>query len=348
MDELKQSLINQVEFNCDVSDAKYWGYFSICGLLMSLYALYMSKLSLKPWAYVEGKDISEWIAQKEAGWEKLENEGFRELRIHGKSYNPFDISAINQVLIGEGLVYGAGYGLFNKPSFFLADLHSYSKIHGCSVFVSKKEHVRDLFISPGMLREKQIFLRLEPLRAILWDKFQELKKQNNPILEYAFNQYGFHADQDINEEFEIAFEKLTNKYSDVVLYHELSESIEDIPGWSEMLYEIDAKDVNFFLRAVKDMLADTSNHGPIKRSIDNKDSVNLGLSIALIDRYRVKMDKEIRQAYEEFINSGDWDLVENARKMIYAKVVLLRDKILDIRKSVDNKADLIAKIRRLI
>jgi hypothetical protein len=33
------TLIDDIKFNCEVSDAKYWGHFSICGLLMRLRAL---------------------------------------------------------------------------------------------------------------------------------------------------------------------------------------------------------------------------------------------------------------------------------------------------------------------
>jgi hypothetical protein len=32
---MDSSLLNDIKFNCDVSDAQYWGYFSVCGLSRS-------------------------------------------------------------------------------------------------------------------------------------------------------------------------------------------------------------------------------------------------------------------------------------------------------------------------
>ncbi|MDP2211792.1 MAG: hypothetical protein Q8J63_08655 [Candidatus Aquicultor sp.] len=38
----KEVLVEGVTYNCDVSDSRYWGYYSICGLLMGLRTMYMS------------------------------------------------------------------------------------------------------------------------------------------------------------------------------------------------------------------------------------------------------------------------------------------------------------------
>ncbi|NCO66113.1 MAG: hypothetical protein COW32_00475 [Candidatus Aquicultor secundus] len=103
-----RSLTEQVTYNCDVSDSRYWGYFSICGLLMSLRVLYMSKNDLAPWAQIDREDISKWIAAKEARWDELEDEGFKNIEIDGTVYDPFDVATINSVLVEKGLVYGAG------------------------------------------------------------------------------------------------------------------------------------------------------------------------------------------------------------------------------------------------
>ncbi len=347
MNESHKSLIETVKFNCDVSDAKYWGFYSICGLLMSLRALYISNKGLKPWEHIDQADISKWISQKEDNWEEIEGESFKELEIDGKMYDHFDVDGINGVLNSEGLVYGAGYGVFKKPSFFLADLYLRNEMYGYTVYSVKREYVRDLFISPGLLQGKQIFLRLEPLRALLWDKFLESKAKNNPLLEYAFSQYGFNGDQIVDQEFERKFEELTDRYSGVVLYHEIGEVMEEFPGWAEMIYGADSKGTEFFLRAIKDMLADTSGHGPLKRSINNKDEANLGLCIALLDRYKAKLHLPIRNAFEKFIQDGDWLPVDEARKEVYARLALLRDELVDAYMNKKEKDDLLNKILEL-
>jgi hypothetical protein len=251
------------------------------------------------------------------------------------------------VLQGKGLVYGAGYGLFKKPSFFLAELESFRHIQDCAVFSSAKEYARDLFTSPGMLQEKQIFLRLEPLKVLLWDKFLESQAKNNRALAYAFLQYGLDAGQQAGEAFEAKFDELVRRYSEVILYHEIGEVTEAIPEWIDMLFEVDTKESEFFLRAVEDLLSDTSEHGPLRRSIDARDKGNLSLHVALMDRYRAKMHAEIKDAFEGFMTDEDWDRVDEARKSVYARLIVVRDRILEIYKNREDKNDLLQKITEL-
>jgi hypothetical protein len=43
-----EQLLKTIKLNCHISDARYWGYFSICGLLMRMLDLYRSENGLKP------------------------------------------------------------------------------------------------------------------------------------------------------------------------------------------------------------------------------------------------------------------------------------------------------------
>jgi len=345
--DLKQSLIDQIQFNCDVSDSRYWGFFSICGLLMSLRVLYLTMNDMKPWSQIDREDISGWISQKELKWDELEGEDFRPLTINGVSLDPFDMESINNALKEERLVYGAGYGLFKKPSFFLADLDSYREVNDCKVYSSRREYVRDLFTSPGMLRERQIFIRLDPLRTLLWDKFLESKGKCNPALEYAFAQYGLADGQEIGLFFENKFEELTRKYADMILYHEIGEVAEEADDWQEMILEANTKDDEFFLRAIEDLIADTSDFGPIRRCIEENNKGNLSLCVALLDRYKVKMHLEIKDAFDQFVDSEDWGLLEEARKSVYAKLTSFRDELTAAYRKNRSRDDLFEKIRGL-
>lgn len=344
MDESLKRLAETVKFNCDVSDARYWGYYSICGLLMGLRALFMSNNGIKPWGSINQEEISKWISQKEAYWEEIEDKEFKKLEIAGRLYDPFDVTEINLALNRKGLVYGAGYGVFKKPSFFLADLYMHKNIDGYTVYAAKREYARDLFISPGLLQGGYIFIRLEPLRALLWDKYQESKAKNNPVLAYGFFHHGFSGKEDIDADFERKFDKLTGSYSEIILYHELGEVKENLSVWMEMLYDADSKDTEFFLRAVKDMLADTSDFGPLKRSIDSKNKGNLGLCIALLDRYKAKMHLPIRRSFERFIESGDWNLIDEARKATYLKIAELRDELIKDYTRRSSKEDFLRRL----
>ena len=39
---MDSKLLDDIKYNCDVSDAQFWGYFSICGLLMRYRDLFRS------------------------------------------------------------------------------------------------------------------------------------------------------------------------------------------------------------------------------------------------------------------------------------------------------------------
>ena len=194
------SIIEAIKFNCDVSDAKYWGYFSICGLLLRYRDLYRSEKGLKPWTNFSRPEIAEWIDAKEARWPDLEQEEFRKVVVDGTEYDPFDVASLNRALKPKGLVYGAGYGMYMKPTFFLAELKSIRQIAGLSVHTSGRELVRDLFTGPAMLQENTVFLRLEPLLVLLHYKLSEVHAGRNSALEDAFAHYGFRERQIIDAE----------------------------------------------------------------------------------------------------------------------------------------------------
>src|SRR5512139_980026 len=103
------AVLEDIKFNCDVSDARYWGYFSICGLLMRYRDLFRSERGLEPWSPIARAEIAGWIGRKESRWTALEDRELRDLVIRGTTYSPFDIDGINEALHADGYVYGAGY-----------------------------------------------------------------------------------------------------------------------------------------------------------------------------------------------------------------------------------------------
>lgn len=322
--DMRDALIHDVKFNCDVSDAKFWGYFSLCGLLMRFRELFRAERHLPPWAPIDQQEIAAWIALKEGRWPELESAGFRDLTINGERYDPFDVSGINTALKDTGLVYGAGYGVYMKPNFLLAELHSYSEIYDYRIYVIRREYARDLFVSSGMLQGRCIFLRIEPLKAYLWEKFLEFKAKRSPHLSYAFSHYGFSPEQPLNGDFADRFDQMVGGFSAVVLRHELAEAMEDVPDWQDMLVKVGDRDAEFLMRALKDLIADTSGHGPLKKIIDEKNKGALGLFVALVEGYRKSMYPEIRTAFAEFAGSGEWDVIEAARKAGYERFTSLR------------------------
>lgn len=339
------TLINDIKFNCDVSDAQYWGYFSICGLLMRYRDLFRSEKGIKPWAEIDRGEILSWIAAKESRWPDLEEQGFRDLTIRGKQYNPFDVVAINRALNDQHLIYGAGYGMYLKPTFFLAELRTLQEVAGLTVYTSGTEFARDLFTAAGMLQGKSVFLRLEPLMMLLLYKFSELNVRRGTALEDAFKQYGFQHRQLIDQTFENRIKEMAQRYAVILLCHEIAESREDIPVWKDLLAGAADRNIEHYLRAIKDLIADTSDHGPYKKIIDTQDRGALSLTIALLEGYRRVLYPEIQSAYSEFSRKGDWSAIERTRLVGYERFRAYRDAIVDLYLGSHGKDDFGGKIR---
>ncbi len=342
-------LLTDIKFNCDVSDAKFWGFYSVCGLLMRYRDLFRSEKGLKPWADIRREDIAAWIEQKEARWPELEQKDLRDLVINGHSFHPFDVAGINRALGDRGLVYGAGYGMYLKPTFFLAELRSVRTIAGLTVYTTDKELVRDLFTAPGMLQEKTVFLRLEPLIMLLLYKHSELNTRQVSALEDAFAHYGFPHRQIIDITFEQRIMEMAERYAEILLAHELAEDAEEVPEWKEVLsLAAGDRQAEHYLRAVKDLVADTSDRGPFKKIIEGRDRGALGLTIALTEGYRKVLYPEMKTAYADFSLHHDWKAVEQARRTGYERFLSKRDEIVRLFRSGRGKEEFLGELKKLI
>jgi len=339
------TLLNDIKFNCDVSDARFWGYFSVCGLLMRYRDLYRSERGLKPWAEINREEIMSWISIKESRWPELEEKDFRDLKISENTYGPFDVVEINRALKDHKLVYGAGYGMYMKPTFFLAELRSRSVISDLTIYTSGTELIRDLFTAPGMVQEKSIYLRLEPLTMLLLYKASELNTRRASALEDAFARYGFKHSQVIDETFQKRLEKMTEQYSEILLCHEIAEAREEVPEWKDLLTQAGDRKVEHYLRAIKDLIADTSDHGPYKRIVDAQDRGALSLTVALMDGYRRVIYPEMQKAYNEFSLHGNWSAIERSRRAGYEHFRAQRDTVVDLYHVSGGKDDFSRKIR---
>jgi hypothetical protein len=114
-------LAQQVLFNCDVSDARYAGIYSICGLAMRLRDLYKWERRMAPWQEDEAAQVLDWIGAKEDRWENLLEADYSRLEVGNTDYEAFDTQGINAVLVRRNCFYGAGYAHHLKPTFVLAD-----------------------------------------------------------------------------------------------------------------------------------------------------------------------------------------------------------------------------------
>jgi hypothetical protein len=208
-DSLLEELLPQVRENCLVSDARYWGYYSVCGLLMRLRELYMFERGILPGGEVDRQEISEWIGKREEQWEKLGERKYSSLTLTGHEFGPFEAERINTLLLPHGLYYGAGYGVYMKPSFFLADLELVDRLEGLTLHVTGTEHVRDLSISPAMLQGRTVIARKHAAEILIAEKFEEYRTtRRSGALDVAFSAYGITKDSSPEKLGDVASEEL--------------------------------------------------------------------------------------------------------------------------------------------
>jgi hypothetical protein len=315
-----ESIALQVKNNCNISDAKFWGYYSPCGLLLRMRDLYRIENNMRPWDPVEHELIMQWIDDRELLWHEIEDLDFQDITMNGQTHTPFDIENINAVLSRCGYMYSAGYGNRLKPVFMLAELSGTRSLDDFSVLVSGREVARDLSIAPAMTRGKTIFARQETMGLFFWDKFEEIKAmKGRSALHRAFREYGITKDTEHNvpsEDLKHRFTEMINEEISTYIHHERGEASlrkEFGTWWKNLLLKIPHSRAEFFVRSLKDVLADTCPSGMLAHIMKNKKTGSLCFYISLLGGFRKMVFPGIAPAYEEFAKTGNWGLIEKVR-----------------------------------
>ena len=115
-------LIDAVQLNCDIVDARHGADYGICTYLLKMRELYRWERRLPLGAPLGKDDVGEWLTAREAHLEGLEHADFNPLSLNGSAIDPFDAEAINAALNTQGLVYSAGLVHGARAHFFLAEL----------------------------------------------------------------------------------------------------------------------------------------------------------------------------------------------------------------------------------
>ncbi len=313
-------LVEQVRRNCDLSDARFAGHYSICGLALRLRDLYKWAQRLAPWEEREASEVLAWIDQKEQLWERLQNEEFIPIDIDGTVYDPFDARGINARLASRGLFYGAGYAQSLKPSFVLGQVDDRHRKYGLTVVHMGDELARDLLTLPAFSQGDNIVLRKEAARLFVWDQIFYVTPSRRPFLQYALRHAGM---QDVDPAgLRTQFGTLLECLYDVFVRHEIGERKDtcfDADAWRTMIAAFPHSPIELLLRAVKDMLADTGPNGPLRSIIAARAAVPLGFYLVFHDGLGRELFPEIRAAFAEFEPTGRWPLMGDAVRRVHRK-----------------------------
>lgn len=299
--QLIDMIRDRVQHNCHVADAHHGKEYGLCTYLMKMREYFRWERGLGFDAPLPMDEMGDWLTTREQLWSELQGQDFAPVPADGRDYDPFEVTAINEVLLPQGLVYSGGIGSSGRPHFFLGELEQLERCDGQIRVVSGRELARDLVAPAAMNREAFIFVRRESLRRLLWEKLEGWRwRRPDNALGRAFACYDF------DTELEVALEQMTDAELELVMLHERGEhqAGERLGShWNEMLLDLQATPAELMARAVRDHLADCLQTLPFLATQERSPSIYFYLGN--LTGMRKELFPALSSAYGQWQGTGD-------------------------------------------
>jgi uncharacterized protein DUF6866 len=294
-------LVDAVQKNCDISDARYARDMTMCTYLLEMREYFRWEHDIPLDQPPPKEELGSWLSQREERWSTVEAESFEPLPVGGEHYDPFEIEAINRELNPWGLVYGGGYGRFRKPHFFLGELVKRERRAGFEVLVTGCEYARDITAIPAAFQNGAIFVRQDALRRWLWEKVELWSvKRADTALKSALECYGYEADP------RHGLERMTAVEGEAVILHEIGEGLAERllgPDWRDMISSFTRKRPEILARGVRDHLADCLSTLP--GLIERRAQCSLHFYFANLEGMRRALFPRLVEGYRQWRESGN-------------------------------------------
>jgi hypothetical protein len=305
-----QDLCSAVQHNCHISDARHGTDYGLCTYLLKMREYYRWEYGLDYDESLVNESVGDWLTAREALWESVREDDYIPLPLHGRHYDPFNVNEINQKLESLGLVYSAGYGVKNKPLFFLGYLERREQPEGLSVWVSGRELARDLSSPAAMCQGGQIYIRQESFRRMLWEKLDNWRwHRADNALGRAFAYYDFQG------RLEDSLNQMVEKELEVLLLHEKGEYLvgETLGGvWNDLLITLGHSPVEWMVRAVRDHWADCRVTLP--SLIAQQEEASLHFYIGGVSGMRKVLFPRLFEVYNTWYERGNWAVLSRCVK----------------------------------
>ena len=299
MVENLSALIDTVQKNCTIADARHARDMTMCTFLLEMREYYRWEMEIPYGARLPKDDLGDWLNARESLWDTVEEEEFAPLPLNAADIDPFEANDVNRALLPSGLVYSSGLGRFRKPHFVLAELKHTEMREGVQILVAGCEYARDLIAPPAAMRDGAIFLRMDAVRRLLWNKYEEWQwREKDSALGRAFAHYDFERDV------ERGLDRMVEAESEAMILHEIGEArAESILGedWNTMLGQLTSKHAELLARAVRDHLADCMVTLP--RLLEREALGSLHFYLANLSGLRRALFPALPQAYEAWLGS---------------------------------------------
>ncbi len=255
-------LVDAVQTNCAIADARSAGEMPLCIYLLQLREFYRWECGLPFGAVLPRATLGAWIAEREALWERLALRDFAPLPCNGSEIAAFDVDAVNRTLAAAGWRYGAGLAGPGSALFFVAESVSAgtTEIAGepVEVEVCGREFARSLASPLAMLTPGgTIVVRRAALARALWERFEAHSLHPGCG---AFAALAAECGLASAADFNAALPCLLDELTPVLLLHEVGELRAGRTlgaGWHALRFAL-AHDrrAELRLRALRDLLAD--------------------------------------------------------------------------------------------
>ena len=317
-------LIDTVQKNCTITDARHARDMTMCTFLLEMREYFRWEMEIPFHARVPKDELGDWLNARESIWNTVEEQDFEALPLNASDVDPFESETVNRELIPHGLVYSSGFGRFRKPHFVLAQLQRQEQREGLNVLVAGCEYARDLIAPPATLRNGTIFLRMDSIRRLLWNKYEEWQwREKDTALGRAFTHYGFERD------IERGLDQMAEAEAETMILHEIGEARAEKllgEGWATMLGQLGSKHAELLARAVRDHLADClvtlptlmqrQAYGSLHFYIANLSGLRRALFPALSQAYEDWQQHNSTQKLASVIAQGEQHWLEVARKLL--------------------------------
>jgi len=328
MDNQIQPIIDTVQHNCHIADARHAGDYTLCVYLLKMREMYRWEQGINFTTMLTTDDVGDWLSQREGVWDEVEEQDYKPLEINGKNHDAFDNALINTLLDEHGLVYNAGLGVRCRPHFFIAELEEVIQQDGYTIYISGKEYARDMAAPGAMAQEDTIFIRRESLRRVIWEILDDARVSglDNPLTR-AMRYYPF------DENIETALNKMADVEIPYVIQHEIGEvKAGRLLGedWNDMLNSLTRTQAEIMLRAVRDHLADAITTLPALLEANNPASIHF--YFGNMTAMRKHLAPSLLDAYENWHASGGLDQLQALAQRSEEHWQQLAGKIIDVYK----------------
>lgn len=305
--KIQQDLINQVQHNCDISDANHAGNYTLCIYLLKMREYYRWIHALDFSDNFENDQMSHWLREKEEIWDRVVDHAYQPITLFNNQFEIYDNHSINTQLKSHELFYHAGIGRNAIQHFFVAELVDSFSLEGTRITVTGKEYARDLTAPPAMSTAEEIVVRKESLQRMCWERYQEWhwNQLDNPM-GTALSYYPFKSS------LPDALQSMVDVELNTLIHHELGEmKITRQVGlrWSSLMLRLLGSKAELMARAVRDHLADSWSTLPFL--IEQQNPAALHFFFANLTYMRKELFPTAIQAYQQWAESGDISVLSN-------------------------------------